>query len=197
MSYNTSVKKLGEAISSSALAVSCSAKKKQRINWSASTGIRYLKKGTISVYRIDNGVKLFTLSAPYILGLPLMRAPKVTDFYRCDTDCEFSVVSVDEADRIFNESDLWEHAIEVMSFHKGSFFSRSAIMTTNNSDQIVYESLKVIHDMKEIEKNKTSIYSFIMERYPISRGTIYKIVNKLVHAGEIEIERGHLIRMNA
>lgn len=196
MSYNLALQKLGEAITSSALALTCSVKKKQRINWVPASGIKYLKKGTVSVYRVDDSVKLETLVAPNILGLSLMCAPTITEFYRCDTDCEFLTLSIEEADQIFTQKNLWENAIELMLPHMGSFYSRLAIMTTNDSDQIVYQSLKKIHSMMEVEKKKTSIYSFIMERYPISRGTIYKVINKLVNAGEIEIERGHLTKMN-
>lgn len=195
------LKEVGERIIECDNSVALSFAKKHRINSITLPNdgmpcIGYLMKGSVSVFNASTGNKIATIQAPYIFGLPLNNKNLITEFYRTDEYCELYVISSDDAISVFNLYDLWKQVSLILAYFIKEFFLRNIRLTENNIVCMVCESLRMIFELDKGEREKISIYSFIMNRYSVSRGSIYKVVSYLEKIRAIEIKRGKLIRFN-
>lgn len=196
MSYEASTRLIGDMIVSSNLSKTINMHKNQRLNWLPSSGIGYLQSGSLSVYRIEDNLKIITLYSPAIIGLPFLNSGVITDYYRSEELSLLNLVPKEVALSLLTTENLWDNACYILSSHISDFYSRHVRLSETDPAHIVLECLKVINDLESIKRDSTSIYSFIMERYPLSRGTIYNVLNDLIKKKKIRMHRGRLVYLN-
>lgn len=168
-------------------------KKRQRFDVERKKQILYLKKGSVVVYRKHDNVLSNAIVAPAILGLPQMMSDDKTHYFRCESDCEMWSLPVDAASALFDEKNLWRHAFEILTYTIHQYYRREYMITQKNAHGVVVQHLKYIWSMSKEIREKTSIYTFILQRNHISRSSINKIVSDLKKAGLIDVCRGKLI----
>ncbi|EFR2683604.1 helix-turn-helix domain-containing protein [Salmonella enterica] len=168
-------------------------KRNQRIELRTYNNICFLEKGTVSVYRLENNILTITLTAPAILGLAQMRQDVKSHYLRCDNDCEMTVISTSDAIELFNEKLLWKHAFDLLTYHLHKYFQRESLISHKTSRDIVVEHLKHIWKLPHEIREKTSVFSFILNRNHISRSMVSKILKELENEGVLTMSRGKLL----
>lgn len=171
-------------------------KKNQRIELKTNNCICFLKTGSVSIYRLENNLLTVSLDAPAILGLAQMRNEFKSHYLRCNSDCDMWVISVQDAINIFNAENLWMHAFDILTKHLQMYFQRENMLSHPKVCDIVKEHLRFIWAMPEVERKRTSVYTFIKARNHISRSAIHKEIQTLTRNGFIQIERGKLAWFN-
>jgi len=187
---------VGHAIETSENAYFSKRKKHQRIELKTYDSICFLKEGSVSLYRLENGILTVSLDAPAILGLAQMRNEFKSHYLRCNNDCDLWVISVDDAISLFNTEHLWMHAFDILTHHLQLYFQRENLVSHPKTGDIVKEHLRFIWAMPETERKRTSIYSYIQARNHISRSAIHKEIQTLSRSGNIQIEKGKLTKFN-
>ncbi|OAT14638.1 cyclic nucleotide-binding protein [Buttiauxella noackiae ATCC 51607] len=185
---------VGEYIELSKHAYVSIRKKNQRIDLIKTKSICYLKKGCVSVYRLDNNLLTINIQAPAILGLTQMRNNDKYHYIRCDDDCEIWTIDALNATDILNTYDLWQHAFDILTWHLHLYFQRDIMIIHNNIRGMIDDHLKYIWSMTPNVRANTSIYSFITSRNHVSRSAVHKVIKEMTDADRILINRGKLIK---
>lgn len=187
-----SVSLIGAEIQNSKDAHYSQRKKNQRIELKTFNNISYLKKGSVSVYRLENDMLTVDIKAPAILGLAQMRNETKSHYLRCDTDCEMWVISTSDALELFNSRNLWMHAYDILAHHLQKYFIRENMLSQPTVRGIVIEHIKSIWSLPYAERQSISVYTYILARNQISRSAVHKVLQELVANGDIHITRGKL-----
>lgn len=172
-------------------------KKRQRIDMKGDGNVFFLEKGTVSIYRMENDLVTITVSAPAILGLQQMRSETTSHYFRCDTHCEMWVMSMTNMNALLTEKNLWMHAYDILTHHLNLYFAREKLQSHRTIRELVIEHVKYIWDMAPEIRDKTSVYTFILNRNHISRSTIHKVLQELTHEGKLILKRGKLSSFDA
>ena len=168
-------------------------KKNQRIDMKKLNQIAYLKSGTVSMHKIDDGLVTITIKGPAIIGLGQMRGEKFTHYVRCNTNCELWVIDINDASELFSKFSLWNHAFDIITKHLYMYFSRDNMIHKNSVKEIVLEHAKKIWGVDEGSRKSISIYSYILSRNNISRSAIHKAVSELIRDGVLNVNKGRVI----
>ena len=171
-------------------------KKKQRIDMKKLNQIAYLKRGTVSMHKISDGLVTVTIDGPAIIGLGQMRGDEFIHYIRCNTNCEMWVIDINDAIELFNKYTLWNHAFDIITKYLYMYFTRDDMMQKNSVKEIVVEHINKIWDSGEEVRKNTSIYSYILSRNNISRSAVHKAVCELMQSGVLNIKRGRIINFN-
>ena len=168
-------------------------KKNQRIDMKKLNQIAYLKSGTVSMHKIDDGLVTITIKGPAIIGLGQMRGEKFTHYVRCNTNCELWVIDINDASELFSKFSLWNHAFDIITKHLYMYFSRDNMIHKSSVKEIVLEHAKKIWGVDEGTRKNISIYSYILSRNNISRSAIHKAVSELIRDGVLNVNKGRVI----
>jgi CRP-like cAMP-binding protein len=187
-----SVSLIGEKIQASEHAYYSERKRNQRIELKTYNSVCYLKKGSVSVYRLENNILTLTIKAPAILGLAQMRNETKSHYLRCDMDCEMWVISTPDAIELFNSRNLWMHAYDILTRHLQMYFIRENMLSQPTIRGIVMEHLKYIWSLPLAERLSISVYTFILARNQVSRSAVHKVLREFISTGEAHITRGKL-----
>lgn len=183
---------IGDEIKKSESAWFSARKKRQRVDLKSDGNVFLLEKGTVSIYRVENDLVTITISAPAILGLPQMHSDNTAHYFRCDTDCEMWVMSMQNMVTMLTSKNLWMHAFYILTNHLHCYFSREKLQSHRTIRELVIEHVKYIWEMAPDVRDKTSVYTFILSRNHISRSAIHKVLQELAHEGKIILNRGKL-----
>lgn len=168
-------------------------KKNNRIDLRTYNKISYLKKGNVSIYRLENDILTLSIPAPAILGMAQMRNEKKSHYIRCDSDCEMWVIDINNAVELFNENNLWMHAFDILTSHLQKYFIRENLSSHPTVRGVVLEHLKHIWAMPEEVRHTISVHGFILARNHISRSAVNNVLRDLISDGSIRIHRGKLL----
>lgn len=171
-------------------------KKNQRIDMKKLNQIAYLKRGTVSMHKIDDGLVTITIKGPAIIGLGQMRGDKFTHFVRCNTNCEMWVIDINDASELFSKFSLWGNAFDIITKHLYMYFEREKMTQKSCVKEIVIEYARKIWNFDEGAREEISIYSYILSRNNISRSAIHKAICELVQDGVLNISRGRIVNFN-
>lgn len=147
----------------------------------------------MSFYRLEDDILTISITAPAILGLAQMRNDVKSHYLLCDSDCEMWVISTCDAISLFNAQSLWMHAFDILTHHLQRYFQRENMVSHKTTRGIIVEHIKHIWSLPAEIRNKTSVYSFILNRNHISRSAVHKIIQELESTGHIKISRGKLL----
>lgn len=187
---------LGKEIESNRNSFYMKCKKNQRHNITTDKQVFFLKSGTISIYRMKDDMLTMDVNSPAVLGLSFIKEFTPMHYFRCTSECELHVLGLNHTMRMLNEKNLWEQAFYNVSELVQHYMKRDALVIQKNSHAIVMEHLRVIWSMDDDTREKTSIYTYILERNIISRSAIHKVVTDLINQSVINIHRGKLTAFN-
>ncbi|MNB97116.1 putative DNA-binding transcriptional regulator [compost metagenome] len=190
--FKEAIKTIGDAIISSEYSFLTHRKKNQRLDLKDNNQICYLVDGSVSIYRVEDGILKFTVDTPAILGLAQMRIPTKTHFMRSDTNCDFWLIDAERATELLNSKNLWCEAYEIISHHLSLYIHREKMQSKPSVKELVLEHIKYLWKLEEDVRSRTSIYSFILSRNAVSRSAVHKALNELIADGLIEVYRGIL-----
>lgn len=189
--------KVGGEIEESTFSYSAFRKKKQRIDLKKYGHVIYLKKGIISVYTDPSDLLTGSISSPAILGLVGLHYKETYYYLRCETPCEMVIISHEEAANLFTRNTLWEYAFNICNDFFYNYLRGSKTQSSRKVKDIVTEHLKDIWSMESTQREKVSIYKFILSRNQVSRSAIHKVIKDLCESGKAVVSRARLIDFDA
>lgn len=192
-----SIKNIGEEVMSSSDSFSLHLKKNQRLEFNSfKDAIYYLEAGTISIFRLSDNVLTISVESPFVFGLTQLRNQYRYHYLRCEGESIVWGIEKSKAEKLFDDKGLWKFSFDILGYISNLYHHRELMILKKNVNEIVIQHLSHIWEMPEEERNKTSIYSFILSRNHVSRSAVHKVIHDLVDAKQVTINRGKLVGMN-
>ncbi|RPH29603.1 hypothetical protein EHN07_05180 [Buttiauxella warmboldiae] len=160
----------------------------------SSDSIVILHEGNVSYYNENGNLFLFSVQAPFVIGLTKLAKLKENYYIKCETDVRVSFLASDLAYKIIHEENMWQNVLMIVCYIM--HINETMITSGANAYEIIKKSLTEIWSLPEQERGVTSIYDFTMKKYPISRSSISKILKNLNEGLYIKSTRGVLIELN-
>ncbi|MBJ8898041.1 helix-turn-helix domain-containing protein [Citrobacter braakii] len=155
-----------------------------------------LHQGNITLYRHADGIALNSESAPYIFGLSTQLLEHDYFYIRTNETSDISVLSIDDANRIIDRSNLWKGVAALLIYSATRMFDHCTKISALSSYEIICYQLYELMDETEEVRNNVSIVSYILSRTFLSRSSIMKILAQLKTGNYIETEKGLLRAIN-
>ncbi|MCX9004405.1 helix-turn-helix domain-containing protein [Citrobacter portucalensis] len=196
---NRVVTKLGIAIKShkNSVIVVASVKKSINFNLFGKKSIIYLDEGSISLYSETNNLLLFKFDSPFIIGLDQIFYDTEYHYITTNDNVLLYLLSHEDAIDIFDKMKLWKDIAHLISYSMRLNEHRSNNLLENRSIyHIIKTHLEMIWELPEKEREKISVFDYILKRHKISRSSIAKIIKELNNGNYITTKRGVLINLN-
>lgn len=190
-----SVREIGKAIMQHDDSYLSHRKKNQRFDLKRENQICFLIKGCVSAYRLKDNILTLSLNAPAILGLAQMRSDKATHYMRCNEDCEMWLLDADHAVSMFDILNMWRHAFDILTKHVYLYHDRETMINQPNVKSVVLEHIKLLWGMEADQREKTSIYTYVLSRNIVSRSAVHKAIQELEADGVVKVTRGKLLEL--
>lgn len=151
-----------------------------------------LLRGTASLFRSHDGFMLNSESAPYIFGLSNQFSNSDYLFMRTETTCQVAFISVDKANQIIAQENLWESLAKILIYTAGRVYEHCTRLVSPTSYDIIRTQLyELMREADELRLHTTAA-NYIQSRSFLSRSSIMKILADLKKGGYIITERGVL-----
>ncbi|WP_167467314.1 helix-turn-helix domain-containing protein [Buttiauxella warmboldiae] len=159
--------------------------------------IQQSQSGLISLYHKNDDKLLINISHPFCIGLTGVFHEDSKYYMKSDTEVSFLVKSNAEVVNALDNLNLWKECFQVISFVIDVYESIHLSNSINiNNYNIIKKSLEQIWALPEDIRKNTSIFKYIMERHPISRSSVSKIISALNEGGYISTKRAILTNVN-
>lgn len=169
----------------------------QRINFTLNNKphVYFLTEGRVDIYRKADDIVIFTVYAPYILGIIFMFEKDDYHYFRASTDATFTAIPAKELDSLADSNNLWKHFFLMTCEITLNFFKRDQRFSSKNAYNIIKNNLESIWELPENERTQISVFKFILSRSTISRSSLNKVLKDLHDGGYINIHRGKLLNI--
>lgn len=156
-----------------------------------------IQDGHIQLHRTQDGVVIYSIMAPVILGLSNQLVSGAEDFFfTTKTVTTFSVISSKKAHNIIDNQQLWGFLSLFQAYLIRNMCEHSAKMTALSTYEIIRNQLlNLINEPEEIRAEITAA-QYIQERTLLSRSGIMHMLSQLKTGNYIKLEKGHLIGVN-
>lgn len=159
--------------------------------------IIYLDEGSISLHSEKNNILLFKLDAPFIIGLDQIFSGTEYYYITANDNVSLYLLSHEDAIDTFDKEKLWKDIAHLISYSMGLNEHRSNNLLENRS---IYDIIKIhletIWTLPEKEREKISVFDYILKRHKISRSSVAKIIKELNNGSYITTKRGVLVNLH-
>lgn len=175
--------------------------KKQIIHFSSSGGekvVYNLLAGEVEIRNVKNNLIALNVSAPAILGLSNMFVNDDFYYIKTVTDVEFMSLPLSTFVAIVDKKNLWRHISVIMSLYITIYSQRNLILSQSNAYNVIKNHLEILWELQNKDGdgfNDVSVFEFILNRIPISRSSLNKVLKDLSSGGYIKLNRGKLTFM--
>lgn len=155
-----------------------------------------LLHGKGEVRRFGDSLIIGAIEAPSMLGVSELIPDPSNVFVQAKTAIEYLYLPVDEVLRHVDEHNLWKSVsfflMHVCSRFNEYFKTNSGISTY----ALICNLLRALNDEDFETRATVSAAKYILDRTPMSRSGVMKVLSNLNKGGYIVIKRGLLIRIN-
>jgi CRP-like cAMP-binding protein len=171
----------------------------QRINFTFNNKphVYFLTEGKVDLYRKKDDILVFTVYAPYILGIIFMYENDDYHYFKAATDAQLTAIPANELDYLADLNNLWKHFFLMTCEITLNFFRRDQRFSSKNAYDIIKNNLEAIWELPENERTQISVFKFILSRSNISRSSLNKVLKDLHNGGYINIYRGKLLAIKS
>lgn len=194
-----SVARLGNSIKKhkNTLKLFASVNKIINFNLFGKKSIIYLEGGSININSVNKNILLFKLEAPFIIGLDQLFYDSEYYYITANDNVSLYLLSHEDAIDLFDKEKLWKDIANLISYSMELYEHRSNNLLENrNVYDIIKFHLETIWSMTENEREKISVFHYILKRHKISRSSVAKIVKELNNGGYITTKRGVLVNLH-
>lgn len=158
--------------------------------------IIYLDEGSISLHNEKNNLLLFKFDAPFIIGLDQIFSGTQCYYITANDNVSLYLLSHEDAIDTFDKEKLWKDIAHLLSYTIGLNEYRSNNLLENRSIyDITKTHLETIWTLPEKEREKISLFDYILKRHKISRSSVAKIIKELNNGSYITTKRGVLVSL--
>lgn len=191
--YEASIYLLGEHIMNHKDSFHMKRKQYQRFDLKKNSHVCFLSNGSVNLYRATDNFVHLTINSPNILGISQLNFEMKHHYIRCNQDCDMWILDINCFKSILDENDLWKHAFNILSWQLSIYYTHEQIMFQPTVKKIVEEHIKYIWNMSAADRDKLSLYTYILSRNHISRSALHKALVELKTEGMINTKRGRLL----
>jgi len=167
----------------------------QRINFTLNNKphVYFLTEGRVDIYRKADDLLIFTVYAPYILGIIFMYEKDDYHYFKASTDAVLTAIPANELDYLADINNLWKHFFLMTCEITLNFFRRDQRFSSKHAYDIIKNNLEAIWELPEHERTQISVFKFVLSRSNISRSSLNKVLKDLQNGGYINLHRGKLL----
>lgn len=157
--------------------------------------IYIIQCGTVDVRRKNDGIIVLTTKSPSILGLTSLFSGVYYHYLSTVTDSQIIAIKRLAAIDFLNRENLWKEAAKVLSQTSQIYYQRDEVVSGNTVYDIIKNHLEILWKYPEGEREKISVFDFIMGRSNISRSSLNKVLKDLSLGGYLILHRGKLLNL--
>ncbi|AUV00845.1 hypothetical protein C2U51_07430 [Enterobacteriaceae bacterium ENNIH1] len=157
--------------------------------------IYFLSEGKVDIHRATDDILLFSLRAPALLGIIALNGENIYHYLKTATDSKLISIEKNSFIELINTQSLWREIYIISTEMANFFFKRDERFNSKNVYNIIKNNLEVLWELPQNEREKISVFKFIMSRSNISRSSLNNILRELSDGQYIKINRGRLLDM--
>lgn len=155
-----------------------------------------LHKGSVSLYRMVDGMVLNTESAPYVFGMSTQLTQAEYLYIRVHDAAEISMLPIARANEIISEHNLWKSLAYLLIYTATRVYDHcTKISALTSYDVIRYQLYELMSETESVRRSVT-IAKYVQGRTFLSRSSIMKILAELKKGGYIITDKGMLVSIN-
>ncbi|WMY73567.1 helix-turn-helix domain-containing protein [Buttiauxella selenatireducens] len=190
--------KIGLQIDSSPHKLRIISSKKQEISFynNKEKSVFHLISGEIELRSTNSNLIVLNVYAPAIIGLSSIFTSNDLFYINTVTDVELVSIPMSELVKTANEKNLWMYISTIMSHYLDVCYLRDSILYQDSVYNVIKNHLEILWRFKRDKLDEISVFDFILNRTPVSRSSLNKVLKDLVSGGYIKMNRGKLVEMN-
>ncbi|MCD1125471.1 helix-turn-helix domain-containing protein [Jinshanibacter sp. LJY008] len=156
-----------------------------------------IQDGYVQLHRVQDGLVMYSASAPTILGLSSSLIPGAENFFfTTQTTVTLSTLPTAKATQIIECENLWENVSIFQSYVIRRMHETNSKITALSAYEITRNQLiNLINEPEEIRNNITAV-QYIQDHTRLSRSGVMKMLSQLKTGNYIELNKGCLIKIN-
>ncbi|GFM11817.1 MULTISPECIES: helix-turn-helix domain-containing protein [Enterobacter] len=160
--------------------------------------IYYLMEGEVSVNKKIDDLVVINIKSPAIIGMTALIYREYFHYLVTISNCKIvAIPNVDVID-ILDKNNLWRAAFNIVSTAARYYYERDDLLSSTSSGiyGLVRKYLLLINEYSMEEKERISVFDYIMKRNNVSRSSLNKILKELTVGKYITIKRGRLVSID-
>ncbi|MFP1259984.1 helix-turn-helix domain-containing protein [Klebsiella michiganensis] len=155
-----------------------------------------LLRGTMSLYRNNDGLIINSETSPFIFGMNSQLRYSRHIYLRTQETSSIGLISINEAHKIIAEQQLWENVTRLLEYSSAKVYAHCFKVSKLSCYEIIVHQLVELNNEPEAIKNKITAANYILSRTFLSRSGVMRTLAKLKQLGAIQLHRGILVTMN-
>lgn len=157
--------------------------------------VYYLTEGEVDIHRTIDDLLLLTMKSPKVLGLSILHSDDCYHYIKTTMNCKLIAFEREKFHEMINSNNLWREVFIITSSLVKSYFKRDEKFSSRCAYDVIKNNLEVLWANPPNEREKTSIFTYILSRSSLSRSSLSKVLKDLSDGGYISIKRGKLLDM--
>lgn len=149
-------------------------------------------EGQICVERSHDGPTFAVINSPALLGMRGLISTLPKEYLQTITPCSIGIVSIEKAEEVIREKELWEALSKHMMFTSMGLNVYSIQLSAPTAYEIIRYQLYELMSESEKYRGNITAESYIRSKTYLSRSRIMKVLSDLKAGGYIEMRSGVL-----
>ncbi|MBV8044371.1 helix-turn-helix domain-containing protein [Pluralibacter sp.] len=172
-------------------------KKWQRLNYVNSEYVYVVLNGEFEYRRIYDDLCLFTARNPFMFGITSIFNDVGHVYGLARSELIVRMIKKSEFIALLTQANAWSQMTKILTWYLLVANKRDDILVARSAYDVIREFLLEINDLIILGQHKINIYDYIQEYTNLARSTIVKILSELKRGEYIEVDKGHLIKINS
>ena len=152
-----------------------------------------LFRGTMSLYRNNDGLVINSETGPFIFGINSQLRFSRHIYLRTQEASTIGLISINHAHNIIAEQQLWENVTRLLEYSSAKVYAHCFKVSKLSCYEIIVHQLIELNNEPVAIKNKTTAANYILSRTFLARSGVMRTLAKLKQLGAIELYRGVLV----
>ncbi|QBH97570.1 Crp/Fnr family transcriptional regulator [Limnobaculum zhutongyuii] len=156
-----------------------------------------VQDGHVQLHRVVDEMVIYSADAPTVLGLSNHLIPGAEDyFFTTKTTSTIAILPTAKATQIIESEKLWEQLSIFQAFIIRRMHEYHTKITALGAYEITRNQLiNLINEPEEVRNNITAV-QYIQDHTRLSRSGVMKMLSQLRTGNYIELNKGHLVKIN-
>ncbi|MBL5884889.1 helix-turn-helix domain-containing protein [Lelliottia amnigena] len=155
--------------------------------------IYIIQHGIVDVRRKKDDIIVLTTKSPSVLGLTSLFSDVYYHYLSTVTEAQIIAINRLAAMEYLTSESLWQEAAKVLCQASQFYYQRDEVVSGNTVYDVIRNHLEILWRYPQGEREKISVFDFIMGRSNISRSSLNKVLKDLSLGGYLILQRGKLL----
>ncbi|MCY1700978.1 helix-turn-helix domain-containing protein [Lelliottia sp. SL45] len=154
-----------------------------------------IQSGTVNVRRKHDDIIVLTVKGPSVLGLTSLFSGIYYHYLSTVTECQIIALNRKSLLNHIEQSNLWRETSKVLCQAAQFYYRRDEAVSGSTVYEVIKSHLEILWYYPPEDRQKISVFDFVMGRSSISRSSLNKVLKDLSVGGYIIMQRGKLVEM--